>query len=351
MVRVSAARKPERCVPPSTVLMLLAKLKTDLGVAVVVLQGDVDLDAVAQGLHDDGLVVQDGLAAVEMLDELGDAAGVAELGAAGFAGLGVGGALVGERDFQALVEEGHLAQPLGERVVVELGGGEDGLVGQEVDLGAATLAGAGFLELRCGSALGVALLVGVRRLAGFFRTPDFDFELLTERVDATDADAVQAAGDFVVGGVELAAGVQLGEDDLRGRHALAVGQIHHVDGNAAAIVDDGDGVVDVDDDIDFLGVAGESFVDGVVDDLVDEVMQTDLARRADVHGGTEADGLKAFKDLDVFAGVAVVIAVNGGGAERFSRHRIPFAKCSVMLEGRRGSIRTRKPDAEAGVTA
>ena len=28
MVRVSAVRKPDRCVPPSTVLMLLAKLKT-----------------------------------------------------------------------------------------------------------------------------------------------------------------------------------------------------------------------------------------------------------------------------------------------------------------------------------
>ena len=28
MVRVSAERKPERCVPPSTVLMVLAKAKT-----------------------------------------------------------------------------------------------------------------------------------------------------------------------------------------------------------------------------------------------------------------------------------------------------------------------------------
>ena len=28
-VRVSALRKPDRCVPPSTVLMLLAKVKTD----------------------------------------------------------------------------------------------------------------------------------------------------------------------------------------------------------------------------------------------------------------------------------------------------------------------------------
>ena len=198
---------------------VVGEAEDGFGVAVVVLERDVDFDAVAQGLHDDGLVVQHGLAAVEMLDELGDAAGVSELGAARFAGLGVGGALVGERDFEALVEEGHLAQALGERVVVEFGGGEDGLVGQEVDLGAATLAGAGLLQLRSWNALGVALLVSVPWLAGFFRTPDFDVELLAERVDATDADAVQAAGDFVGGGVELAAGMQLGEHHLHRRHS------------------------------------------------------------------------------------------------------------------------------------
>ena len=93
-----------------------------LRVAVVVLQRDLDLDVVARGLHHDRLVVQNLLAAVEVLDELGNAAGILELSAAGFAGLGVGGALVGERDFQALVQEGHLAQSLGQRVVVELGG-------------------------------------------------------------------------------------------------------------------------------------------------------------------------------------------------------------------------------------
>ena len=150
---------------------------------------------------------------------------------------------------------------------------------------------------------------------------------------------MQAAGDFVVGGIELAAGMQLGEHNLRCGHALAASEIHHVDGNAAAIVDDGDGVVDVNDDIDFLGVAGESFVDGIVDDFVDEMMQTHLAGGADVHCGTQTDSLESFEDLDVFASVAVVIAVDGGGAERFSRHRIPFAKCSVSLWPP-GAIRT-----------
>jgi len=39
--------------------------------------------------------------------------------------------------------------------------------------------------------------------------PDLDVELPGERVDATDADAMQAAGDLVSGGVEFAAGMSL----------------------------------------------------------------------------------------------------------------------------------------------
>ena len=111
-----------------------------LGVGVVVLQRDLHGDVVALGFHVDGLVVQHLLALVEVLDELGDAADVLELLVLALAGLGVGGAFVGERDLEALVEEGELAQPLGQRVVVVLGDGEDGLVGQEVDLGAVALA-------------------------------------------------------------------------------------------------------------------------------------------------------------------------------------------------------------------
>ncbi len=50
-----------------------------LGVGVVVLERDLHGDVVALGLHVDGLLVQDLLAAVQVLDELGDAAGVLEL--------------------------------------------------------------------------------------------------------------------------------------------------------------------------------------------------------------------------------------------------------------------------------
>ena len=50
-------------------------------------------------------------------------------------------ALVGQRDLQALVQERQLAQPLRERVEVELGRVHDGRVGLEGDLGAGLLAG------------------------------------------------------------------------------------------------------------------------------------------------------------------------------------------------------------------
>ena len=101
---------------------------------------------------------------------------------------------------------------------------------------------------------------------------DLDDQRLAERVDHRDADAVQAAGDLVAAAVaELAAGVQDGEHDLDGRPALL---LHDPDRDAGAVVDDGDRVVGVDRDVDARGAAGERLVDGVVDHLVDEVVQT-----------------------------------------------------------------------------
>ena len=106
-------------------------------------------------------------------------------------------------------------------------------------------------------------------------------ESLGESVDATDADAVQAAGDFVSIGIELTAGVQFGEHNLSGRHPFFG---VHIDRDAAAVIDDGEGVIDMNGDTDFGAITRQRFVDGIVDDFVDEVMQAHFAGRADVHG-------------------------------------------------------------------
>ena len=76
--------------------------------------------------------------------------------------------------------------------------------------------------------------------------PDFQLQRFGQRVDAAHADAVQAAGNFVAVGIELAAGVQLGHHDLRRRDAFFLVHVHR---NAAAVVDHRDRVVDVDGDV------------------------------------------------------------------------------------------------------
>ena len=92
------------------------------------------------------LLVQHGFAAIQVPDELGDAAAVVKLVL-----LRRFHALIGQRDGEAFVQKRQLAQPLRQRVEVELRRVHDGGVGLERDLGAGLLAGlAGLLKRRLG---------------------------------------------------------------------------------------------------------------------------------------------------------------------------------------------------------
>ncbi len=122
--------------------------------------------------------MQNALAAVQVLDELSNAARVFELQLLGFAGLGVGIAFVGERDLQAFVQESQFAQPLGQRVKVVFGDGENFFVWKKVNLGAAFLRGSRLAQLALRVALGITLLPHVAV------APDFEVQLMTESVHA-----------------------------------------------------------------------------------------------------------------------------------------------------------------------
>ena len=152
-----------------------------------------------------------------------------------------------------------------------------------------------------------------------------------------DADAVQAAGDRVAAAAELAAGVQHGQHDLDGAAALG---LDDVDRDAAAVVGDADAAVGEQRDVDRVGVAGERLVDGVVDDLVDEVVQAALAGGPDVHAGALAHRLEALEHGD---GAGVVGAVDLAGVREDAgrrRHR------SGAVDG--GERRRRREHRRAG---
>ena len=259
-------------------------------VAVVPLQRDLGVDAVAIAAHVDRLLVDDAFVLVQVLDERDDAAVVMET-------MVLAVAFVVEGDGHAGVEERELAQALSERVEAELRRLEDLRVGLERDFRAALLRRAGDDKI----GLRRPALVGL--LVDLFVAPDLELEALGQRIDHRHADAVQAARDLVAVVVELAAGMEHGEHDFRGRATALV----HVGRDAAAVVDDGDRVVDVNGDVDLAREAGQRFVDGVVDDLVDEMMQPGRPGRADVHRRPLAHRLEAFEDLDAFCAVLVAV--------------------------------------------
>jgi hypothetical protein len=90
--------------------------------------------------------------------------------------------------------------------------------------------------------------------------------------------------------------MQLGHDDLGRRHAFF---LVNVDRNAAAVVAHGDGAVGVQLDVDAIAIAGQRFVDRVVDDLVHHVMQArTVIGIADIHAGTFAHGIEPLEHLD-----------------------------------------------------
>jgi hypothetical protein len=252
-------------------------------VGVVPLHRHLDADAVAVVHGVENVRVQDGLGAVDVFDEALHPAAEGE-------DLLLAGALVVQLDAHAVVEEGQLAQPFGQDVVVELDVAEDFRAGMEVHLGAAPLGGAGHRQRRD------RVAVAEFHHVGLAVAPDRELELAGQRVDHRHPDAVQAAGDLVAVAVELAARVQHRHHDFGGGAAfLRV----HVRGNAAAVVDHADRVVGVDDDLDLVAMARQGLVDGVVDDLEHHVVQAGaVAGVADVHARALAHRFQALEYLD-----------------------------------------------------
>ena len=272
-----------------------------LGVGGVPLDGHLNLahlcrvGGIVFALEVDGLLeaVGDLLALVQELDEVDDAAGVAELvHARGEL------ALVGEGDLEAAVQERHLLEAVVQGVVVVDRGLEDVGVGPEGDRGACGLGLAHDLHLLGGLAAGKGHLVDVAVAAYLHH------ELAGEGVHDGAAHTMEAAGDLVGRVVELAAGVQDREDDLKRRDLLG-GVL--VDRDASAVVGNGDRVVCVDGHGNLAAEAGKRLVDGVVDNLVDQVVQAARARRADVHARTLANRVEALENLDLATVVGVLL--------------------------------------------
>ena len=72
-----------------------------------------------------------------------------------------------------------------------------------------------------------------------------------------------------------------------------------IDRYASTVVDDPQGTVRQNCDFDSIAITGKCFVDGVVNNLVNEVMKASFCSGTDVHSRSFANGLEALENLNV----------------------------------------------------
>ena len=89
-----------------------------------------------------------------------------------------------------------------------------------------------------------------------------------------------------------------------------------IDGNAAAVVGDGQKSVGTEFDLDEGRVSGQRLVHGVVDHFGEQMVQRLFVGSTDIHAGAAAHRLEAFEHLDVGGGVGVFGATRTGGGLR-----------------------------------
>ena len=89
-------------------------------------------------------------------------------------------------------------------------------------------------------------------------------------------------------------------------------------GDAAAIVGNGDGVAGVDGDGNVFAVARQGFVNGVIYDLIHQMVQTGGRGGTDIHTGSLPDSLQTLQNLDLRAAIFL-------GYFCFIAHKILFS--------------------------
>ncbi len=106
---------------------------------------------------------------------------------------------------------------------------------------------------------------------------------------------MQAAGYLVAVIVELAAGVEFGEDDFNCRHFFS---LVNADGNSASVVFNGDTVVRMDQHFNRVAMSGHGLIDAVIHHFANQVVQPGHIHIANIHRRPESYRLKTLQNID-----------------------------------------------------
>lgn len=114
---------------------------------------------------------------------------------------------------------------------------------------------------------------------------------------------MEATRDLVSAATELSASVEGGHDDFEcGFLLLGV----TIDRDAAAIIDHGHNIVTANGAGDGIADSSQRFIDRIVDEFADEVVQAALVGAANVHAGALANGFEALENLNLLGTIRLV---------------------------------------------
>ena len=243
------------------------------------------------------LLVQRFFRRVQVANEVDDATVVLE---DDWLGMGAFGTFVLESNLKALIKKGHHLKALEQGLRSEDRLVENGGIGPETNRGAGSTLRGLAANLKFG---GEFPAVGEVHVVAVVRVVDLDLDSLRQCIHDGNTHAMQTARNLVAGSTEFAARVEHSEHDLGRAHALHLRIGMFVDRNASAVVDDFATPIGQQRDVNTRGVSGHCFINRVVDDLVDQMVQARWTGRTDIHAGSFAHRLETLEDRDVFCAV------------------------------------------------
>ena len=107
---------------------------------------------------------------------------------------------------------------------------------------------------------------------------------------------MEASGNFIAVLVEFSACMELCKSDFSRTSFWFVLVAHfYIGRNTTSVINDGDGLIAIDGDVDVISITCQGFINRIIDDLKDKVMKPCSVRRiADVHAGTLTNSLQTF---------------------------------------------------------
>ena len=212
------------------------------------------------------------------------------------------GTLVRQRQGQALRQEGHLAHPLLQRLIVKLRHAENRRVRQERHSRSMSINISRTGPSKRNRDLSLGKLHAPDGLVAL--TGNVHLEPLRQSVHNRCTDTMQTACTLITAAAKLTAGVQLGQYDLQGGLArLRVG----IYGNTAPVITNRYGIICMDRHVNLMAKTSHRLIYAVIQNFIHQMMKSTLRRRTNVHARPAPDCFQTLQDLNI---LGIIIAVN-----------------------------------------